>query len=82
MKWDTKHHTISSFNGSLTGGYASFSMTKEYNPKGYLDVYYLISPSGKVVFEEQDLSSNFASLMSFIQSSVKADPKVGGVQCC
>jgi hypothetical protein len=25
-----------------------------YNPRGYLDIYYLLSPSGKIVDEELD----------------------------
>jgi hypothetical protein len=41
-------------NPNWTWEVASSALTTTYNPRGYLDIYYLLSPSGKIVDEELD----------------------------
>ena len=48
----------------LITGYASLGMTETYDPYGYPDIYYLISPSGRIVYENVDLSSTINGLLS------------------
>jgi thiol-disulfide isomerase/thioredoxin len=37
-------------NGTVIPAYAGYNMTAEYDPKGYLDIYYLISSNGTVLY--------------------------------
>ena len=61
---------VSHFAGSgskfLITGYANLEMTETYDPYGYPDIYYLISPSGRIVYENIDLSSTINGLLSAI----------------
>jgi glutathione peroxidase-family protein len=54
-------------NSNFTAGYASYDMTLKYNSKAYPDVYYLISPDGKVIYEGQDLSTGLGNLLTIMQ---------------
>jgi thiol-disulfide isomerase/thioredoxin len=51
-------------NPNWTWGTASQALTTTYNPKGYLDIYYLLSSSGKIV----DIGSSPAATMSQLLS--------------
>jgi thiol-disulfide isomerase/thioredoxin len=55
-------------NTYVTGGVASYNMTVAYNtpPEFQLDIYYLISPSGKIVYVGEDLANGIANLESII----------------
>lgn len=54
-------------------GYATLTVTKEYNPKGYLDIYYLISPSGKIIYKNTNFPFTYPSLLNLI-NSINNDP--------
>lgn len=51
-------------NPNWTWGTASEALTTTYNPKGYLDIYYLLSSSGKIV----DIGSSPAATMNQLLS--------------
>ena len=46
--------------------YASYNMTLAYDSQGYLDIYYLISPNGKILYENGPLEATLPELLSEI----------------
>jgi cytochrome oxidase Cu insertion factor (SCO1/SenC/PrrC family) len=48
-------------------GEASLEMTKVYNPSLQLEVYYLISPSGKILYSGTDLANTYPGLIQSIE---------------
>ena len=50
-------------------GAGSSQGTTAYNPVGYLDVYFVISPSGSITATGQGLSGSFATALQQAQSS-------------
>jgi len=52
--------------------YASYNMTLAYDHQGYLDIYYLISPNGKILYENAPLEATLPELLSEIN-------KTGGI---
>ena len=50
-------------------GVGSSAGTNAYNPDGYLDIYYVISPQGNVVSSGQGLSGSFSSALQAAISS-------------
>jgi len=55
-------------NTYVTGGVASYNMTLAYNtpPTFQLDIYYLISPSGKILYVGEGIANGIANLESII----------------
>jgi thiol-disulfide isomerase/thioredoxin len=45
-------------------GMASSSLTRRYNPQAYLDIYYLINPSGRIVYVNSSPASTMSQLLS------------------
>jgi hypothetical protein len=50
-------------NPDWTWGVASSSLTTTYNPSGYLDIYYLLDASGKVVYVNSSPASTMNQLL-------------------
>ncbi|ABW02331.1 TlpA family protein disulfide reductase [Caldivirga maquilingensis] len=50
----------------FTVGIASLKMTETYNPEGYPEIYYLIAPNGKIIYENTDLAGTYNSLISIV----------------
>ena len=50
--------------------YASYNMTLAYDSQGYLDIYYLISPNGKILYENGPLEATLPELLSEINRTV------------
>ncbi|MFP3194198.1 MAG: redoxin family protein [Caldivirga sp.] len=48
-------------------GEASLEMTKVYNPSLQLEVYYLISPSGKILYSGTGLADTYPELIQLIE---------------
>ncbi|MCL4379191.1 MAG: redoxin family protein [Candidatus Marsarchaeota archaeon] len=57
-------------NGTIVPGLAGYNMTAAYNPKGYLDIYYLISANGTVMYINGEPSSTLGQLEGAINSSL------------
>jgi thiol-disulfide isomerase/thioredoxin len=51
-------------NPDWTFGTASPSLTQEYNPNGYLDIYYLFSSAGRVVYTNGSPSATMTQLLA------------------
>jgi len=49
--------------------YASYNMTLIYDRQGYLDIYYLISPDGKILYENASLGATLPELLSEINKT-------------
>jgi hypothetical protein len=50
-----RHHRVGwSMVAVVLAAVAAAVTAVTYNPRGYLDIYYLLSPSGKIVDEELD----------------------------
>lgn len=49
---------------------AGYNMTARYDPKGYLDIYYLISPNGTVLYINGSPASTMGQLEEAINSSL------------
>ncbi len=49
--------------------YASYNMTLAYDRQGYLDVYYLISPDGKIIYINSPLATTLLNLMNEINKT-------------
>jgi thiol-disulfide isomerase/thioredoxin len=47
-----------------TFGTASQALTRAYNPRGYLDIYYLLSPSGRVGYINSGPSATLSQLLA------------------
>lgn len=60
------NHFASNDSKFLITGYASLEMTEAYDPYGYPDIYYLISPTGRIIYENIDLSSTINGLLSAV----------------
>jgi Redoxin. len=48
-------------------GEASLEMTKVYNPSLQMDVYYLISPNGRILYSGALLADTYPGLIQFIE---------------
>lgn len=53
----------------ITIGYSGQNLTKTYDPKGYLDIYYLISPSGKILYANGEPSATLNQLEAAIKEA-------------
>lgn len=51
-------------NPDWTFGTASSSLTAEYSPQGYLDIYYLLDAAGRVVYVNSSPSATMGQLLS------------------
>jgi len=49
--------------------YASYNMTLIYDRQGYLDIHYLISPDGKILYENASLGATLPELLSEINKT-------------
>jgi thiol-disulfide isomerase/thioredoxin len=56
-------------NNVVIPAYASYNMTIAYDHQGYLDIYYLISPSGKILYENSTLATTLPQLLSMINKT-------------
>lgn len=56
-------------NGTILPGVSGYNMTAAYDPNGYLDIYYLISGSGKVLYISGSPASTLGQLMQMINRS-------------
>ncbi|MEM0149254.1 MAG: redoxin family protein [Candidatus Micrarchaeaceae archaeon] len=56
-------------SGVVIPAYASYNMTLTYDAKGYLDVYYLIAPNGKILYTNSPLASTFSQLAEEINAT-------------
>lgn len=54
----------------IIDAYSSYNLTATYDPKGYLDIYYLISPSGKIAYVNGEPSVTMDSLKNAINNLV------------
>lgn len=41
-------------------------MTEAYDPHGYPDIYYLISPNGRIIYSNVDLSNTINGLLDVV----------------
>ena len=56
-------------NSTIIPALAGYNMTEAYDPKGYLDIYYLISSSGKVIYISGSPASTLGQLEHAINVS-------------
>lgn len=58
-------------NTYVTGGVASYNMTVAYNtpPTFQLDIYYLISPSGKILYVGEGIANGIGNLEDLISKN-------------
>ena len=56
-------------NGMVIPAYAGYNMTAEYDPQGYLDIYYLISGNGTVSYINGSPESTLGQLEQAINVS-------------
>lgn len=57
-------------NGIIVPALAGYNMTAAYDPHGYLDIYYLISGEGKVLYISGSPASTLGQLAQAINESV------------
>lgn len=57
-------------NGTIIPALAGYNMTAVYDPKGYLDIYYLISGNGTVLYINSSPASTLGQLEETINSSL------------
>ena len=57
-------------NDTIIPALAGYNMTSVYDPKGYLDIYYLISENGTVLYINGSPSSTLGQLEEAINSSL------------
>ena len=57
-------------NGTIIPAFAGYNMTAAYDPKGYLDIYYLISANGTVSYINGSPASTLGQLEEAINSSL------------
>lgn len=50
-------------NPDWTFGLASSALTRTYNPSGYLDIYYLLTPSGRIAFVNSSPAATMGQLL-------------------
>jgi hypothetical protein len=55
-------------NPDWTWGVAPNALTQKYNPRGYLDIYYLLDASGRVVYMNSAPSSTMSQLMAAVDN--------------
>jgi hypothetical protein len=48
---------------------SGYNMTAAYDPKGYLDIYYVISSNGRVLYSGSPLASTLGQLENAINVS-------------
>ncbi len=58
-------------NGTITPALAGYNMTAAYDPEGYLDIYYLLSGSGNVIYISGSPESTMPQLMNAVNSSAE-----------
>ncbi len=56
-------------NNTIIPALAGYNMTESYDPKGYLDIYYLVSSNGKVLYVNSSLASTLGQLEHAINVS-------------
>src|SRR5215471_1218827 len=49
---------------SWTFGTASQALTRAYNPRGYLDIYFLLGPSGRIAYANSAPASTMSQLLA------------------
>lgn len=54
----------------MVDAYSGYNLTATYDPKGYLDIYYLISPSGKIAYVNGEPSVTMDDLKAAINNLV------------
>ena len=54
----------------MIDAYSGYNLTATYDPKGYLDIYYLIAPSGKIAYVNGEPSVTMDSLKAAINNLV------------
>ena len=57
-------------SNAVTPAYASYNMTLAYDPNSYLDIYYLISPTGRILYTNTLLASTLPELLYEINKTV------------
>jgi thiol-disulfide isomerase/thioredoxin len=57
-----------STNPDWTFGTASAALTKAYNPKGYLDIYYLLNQKGQITYINSSPASTMSALLAAAQN--------------
>lgn len=57
-------------SNAVMPAYASYNMTLAYDPNGYLDIYYLISPSGRILYTNSPLASTLPGLLYEVNKTV------------
>ena len=58
-------------NGTVIPAYAEYNMTAKYDPQGYLDIYYLISGNGTVLYINGSPESTLGQLEQAINASAQ-----------
>ena len=54
----------------MIDAYSGYNLTATYDPKGYLDIYYLISPSGRIAYVNGEPSVTMNDLKAAINNLV------------
>ena len=62
--------TIEGVNIVLSNKKYVATFTLAYDSQGYLDIYYLISPNGKILYENGPLEATLPELLSEINRTV------------
>ena len=57
-------------NGTVIPAYAGYNMTAEYDPSGYLDIYYLIAANGTILYISGSPSSTLGQLEAEINRAL------------
>ena len=58
-------------NGTITPGVAGYNITAAYDPEGYLDIYYLVSANGTVLYINGSPSVTLPQLKDAINASIE-----------
>ena len=53
-------------NPAWTWATSSYDLSRAYDPQGYLDIYFLINPQGKIVYENSSPAATFDALKSAV----------------
>ncbi len=56
-------------SNEIIPAYASYNMTLVYDRQGYLDIYYLISPDGKIIYINSPMATTLPDLMNEINKT-------------
>ena len=61
-------------NSAWTWATSSYDLSRAYDPQGYLDIYFLINPQGKIVYENSSPAATFNALKAAVDQQPTPTP--------